>query len=210
MKTKICGITSVEDALTASGLGADALGFIFSKDSSRYVEPRTVKDIVMQLPPFTTPVGVFVNATREEVLRTCAISGIRAIQFHGDEQPDDLGGYTIPTYKAFRVNADFNLRSLRNYRPKTFLLDAYSENRQGGTGKVFDWNIAVAAKEYGHVILAGGLSPENVAEAVRTVHPYAIDVNSGVEASPGRKDAIKLERLFFTLKNTPMNTEAVC
>lgn len=200
MKTKICGITRIEDAMTASELGADALGFIFSRDSLRYVEPQTVRDIVVQLPPFVTPVGVFVNATREEVLRISGISGIRAIQFHGNEQPDDLEGYTIAVYKAFRVNTGFNLSSLKNYRPKTFLLDAYCENRRGGTGMVFDWNIAVAAKEYGHVILAGGLSPENVADAVRTVHPYAIDVNSGVEISPGRKDVIKLERLFLNLK----------
>ncbi|MFN0156934.1 MAG: phosphoribosylanthranilate isomerase [Bacteroidota bacterium] len=201
MKVKICGITNLEDAMTASNLGADALGFIFSRESLRYVEPQVARETIMRLPPFTTPVGVFVNASRDEILRVCGISGIRAIQFHGDERPADLEGYALPTYKALRVNTAFNLSSLLEYQSGTFLLDTYCEKEKGGTGKVFDWNIAVAAKQYGNIILAGGLSPENVADAVKTVRPYAIDVNSGVESSPGRKDAIKLQRLFFMLNN---------
>lgn len=202
MKVKVCGITNLEDAHMAVDAGAAALGFIFVHSSPRYIEPANAKEIIQTLPPFVTPVGVVADAKREEVNRIVAASGVRCIQFHGGEDVADLVGYMHPVIKAFRVRKGFDVHQLKNFATKTFLLDTFVDGVQGGTGKIFDWSIAIEAKQYGAVILSGGLNPENVAEAVATVQPYAIDVNSGVESSPGKKNKDKLEELFFALRTT--------
>jgi phosphoribosylanthranilate isomerase len=200
MKIKICGITNSDDAHAAVALGADALGFIFTQLSQRYITPAAAREIIQTLPPFVASVGVVVNKRREEIQDIIAISGVRAIQFHGDETAMDMVGYAIPVFKAFRVRPGFDINMLERFPSRTFLLDAYSENTNGGTGKTFDWRIAVEAKRFGRVILSGGLTPHNVCEAVRAVQPYAIDVNSGVESAPGKKDKHKLSILFSALR----------
>ena len=126
----------------------------------------------------------------------------RLLQFHGDESATDIAGYSVPVFKAFRVDKDFDVKTLGHFPIKTFLLDTFINGIQGGTGKAFDWSIAIAAKQYGRIILSGGLKPENVAEAVHIVRPYAVDVNSGVESSPGKKDKSKLNDLFLALRTT--------
>jgi phosphoribosylanthranilate isomerase len=199
MKVKICGITNLEDAHAAVNVGADALGFIFTQLSPRYVTPAAAREIIQTLPPFITSVGVVVNKRREEVQDIVAISGVRCLQFHGDENALDLVGYAVPVYKAFRVRAGFDVNVLERFPSRTFLLDSFSEGMNGGTGKTFDWRIAVDAKRFGRVILSGGLTPQNVCEAVRAVQPYAIDVSSGVESAPGKKDKHQLNELFSAL-----------
>jgi phosphoribosylanthranilate isomerase len=143
---------------------------------------------------------VFVNAPRNEVLDAIRISGIGCVQLHGEEKPEDAEGYPIPVYKAFRVGQDFDSRILGQYKTSAYLLDTFVNGQHGGTRKTFDWRIAVDAKRYGRIILSGGITPENVLEAMRTVRPYAIDVNSGVESSPGRKDKARLQQLFATVR----------
>jgi phosphoribosylanthranilate isomerase len=200
MKVKICGITNGADALCAVESGADALGFIFVESSPRCISPADAKAIIRTLPPFVVPVGVFFNANRAAIDGIAEETGIGCAQLHGDEPPEEIGGLTVPAYKSFRVNVNFDPEILRSYPGPAYLLDTYAESAHGGTGKTFDWNIAVKAKTYGRIILAGGLNPENIAGAVKKVRPYAIDVNSGVELSPGKKDPQKLRRLFSVLR----------
>jgi len=185
VKVKICGITRLEDALFAAEQGADALGFIFVRTSPRYIDPDAAGCIVRSLPPFVTPVGVFVDEPREEILRAIAISGIRCLQLQGNEPPGETEGYP---------------ELLRSYLTPAFLLDANVAGMHGGTGTTFDWNVAVRAKEHGRIILSGGLKPENVGDAVRTVRPYAVDVSSGVESLPGAKDPDRVLRFFRALR----------
>jgi len=201
MKTKICGITNIDDALFASELGADALGFIFVKTSPRYINPSTAQNIISALPPFVTPVGVVADAIHDEILELIEEAGVRCVQFHGNELPEQLTDLPVPIYKSFRVNNEFNLQTLLRYKVSAFLLDTYIEGILGGTGKTFDWEIAVKAKTYGRIILAGGLTPENIAEAARKVQPYAVDVNSGVESAPRKKDKNKLGQLFKIIRS---------
>jgi phosphoribosylanthranilate isomerase len=200
MKVKICGITNRNDALCAVELGADALGFIFVESSPRYVPPADAKDIIRVLPPFVVPVGVFVNTTRDEIHRIAEEAGIRCAQLHGDERPEEMTGLAVPAYKSFRVDGNFDPEVIHRYPGPAYLLDTRAENARGGTGKIFDWNIAIEAKAYGRIILAGGLGPENIAKAVQTVLPYAVDVNSGAEEFPGKKDPKKLRQLFRILR----------
>jgi phosphoribosylanthranilate isomerase len=200
MKVKICGITRREDAEAAVEAGADALGFIFTRSSPRFITPEDAAGIVRGLPPFVTPVGVVVNASRAEVFDYARVSGVRALQFHGEETPADVGGFGLPVIKAFRVGADFDPASLSGYAVSAYLLDAFDAGRRGGTGRTFPWEIAVRAGSYGRVILSGGLNPGNIAEAARVVQPYACDVSSGVESAPGRKDPGLLRLLFDALR----------
>lgn len=195
-KVKICGITNEEDAVAAVRAGADAIGFIFVESSPRYIAPLEAALIISSLPPFVTPIGVFANNPAEYVKRIVQESGIRCIQFHGEETPDEICGYDVPVYKAFRVDSAFEPFTLQEYRCKTFLLDTYVNGMLGGTGRSFDWTLAVAAKAYGAIILSGGLSPENIVAAIKTVRPYAVDINSGIEVYPGKKDPAKLNALF--------------
>ena len=202
VKVKICGITRQVDADAAVEAGADALGFVFVRSSARYVKTRTAYAIVRSLPPFVRAVGVFVNAGRPEIGEVIAATGIGAIQLHGDESPADLEGYPVPAYKAFRVGTGFDPSVLSRYRSTVHLLDTFSRDAFGGTGSTFDWDVAVEAKKYGRIVLSGGLNPDNVGDAVRTVMPYAIDVSSGVEISPGVKDKSRIQQLFSSLRKT--------
>lgn len=189
VKVKICGITNVRDARAAVRLGADALGFNFYRRSPRYVEPARAAAILAALPPFLTAVGLFVNETAQKILKTCEEVGLDTVQLHGDETPTTVGALRqLTRIKAFRVRDDRDLKRLPRYAVEAYLLDAYVPDKAGGTGETFNWELARRAQPYGPIILAGGLTPENVAEAVRQARPYAVDVASGVETAPGIKD----------------------
>jgi phosphoribosylanthranilate isomerase len=200
MKVKICGITNLQDALDAVELGADALGFIFVKSSPRHIAPDSARHIISSLPPFVTPVGVFADSPDSEILETITHTGIDCVQLYGNDSSTELKELPVPIVKAFRVAANFDVKILQGCMASAFLLDTYVDGALGGTGKTFDWNVAVSAKAYGRVILAGGLTPDNIVEAMRTVQPYAADVNSGVESAPGKKDKSKLRNLFANIQ----------
>ena len=203
-KVKICGITNREDAHAAAELGADALGFIFVPDTPRYVGPRIVEQIISELPPFIATVGVFADESPETVIETIQFCGLSAVQLHGSETPDYCSIIeqccNIPIVKAFRVKNRHSLSSIPEYDVSAYLLDTYVKGRKGGTGETFNWDLAKEAKEYGRTIIAGGLTPENVAQAVQHVRPYAVDVGSGVEASPGRKDHAKVRAFIENVR----------
>jgi phosphoribosylanthranilate isomerase len=196
MKVKICGITNVHDALDAAELGADALGFVFVKSSPRYIAPKASRKIIQGLPPFVVPVGVFADMVYEDILDIIEQTGIACVQLHGEETPQQLAKYPVPVYKSLRVDSSFNPEILHRYKGSAYLLDTKISGELGGTGQTFDWELAVKAKEYGRIILAGGLTPENIVDAVRQVQPYAVDINSGVEERPGKKSLAKLKLLF--------------
>jgi len=195
VRVKICGIRRLEDALLAVRLGADALGFNFWPESRRYVSPSAVAAIVERLPPFVTSVGVFVNQPEAELRAVAAESGVRVLQLHGDEPPDLCARLPLPVVKAIAVDQVRTLSRLLSYEVSAFLLDTPSRGF-GGSGVPFDWSLAEGVSEVAPVILAGGLTPENVAEAIRAVRPYAVDVASGVESAPGEKDPAKLARFI--------------
>ncbi|HSB34859.1 MAG TPA: phosphoribosylanthranilate isomerase [Nitrospirota bacterium] len=197
IKIKICGITNLEDALAAAAAGADALGFNFYKKSPRFIEPVKAAEIIAQLPPFIMPVGVFVNEREEKIREIQALTCMQAIQLHGDESPEFCQRLDGRVIKAFQVKDKESLQNMAHYRVAAYLLDSYREGVRGGTGVTFDWHLAVVAKTFGKVILAGGLTPENVAEAVKLVQPYGVDVAGGVEREKGIKDHTKL-RKFIT------------
>lgn len=197
-RVKICGITRLEDARLAIELGASALGFNFYPPSPRYIVPGAAAEIIRQLPPFVASVGVFADEGDEEhVAAVAREASVTAIQLRGPKLPatnSALAGF--PLILAVAVGEDFRAEELGSTKAAAFLLDAFHPNLLGGTGKTFDWRLARAAKQYGNIILAGGLTPENVGQAIREVRPYAVDVASGVESAPGVKDATKL-RAFF-------------
>jgi phosphoribosylanthranilate isomerase len=195
VRIKICGIRRLEDALAASRLGADALGFNFWRDSRRYLAPAAARAIVGKLPPFVTPVGVFVDQPEAEILAIAAESGVRVLQLHGDEPPALCAKLPLPVVKAIRVDAVKTLSAFASYEVSAFLLDTPSRGF-GGSGLPFDWSLAEGVSEIAPVILAGGLTPENVAQAIRAVQPYAVDVASGVESAPGVKDLAKVARFI--------------
>lgn len=195
VKVKICGITNLGDALVAAELGADALGFVFFKGSPRYIPPEEAGKIIRDLPPFITTVGVFVDEKPEEVERIMKSAALDVAQLHGHEPPEAcrISGRVI---KAIRIKELTDLHPLRQYRVSAFLLDTYTAQSFGGTGQVFNWDIAVDAKQFGKIILAGGLNPDNIEKAIRWVRPYAVDVSSGVEENRSKKDFSKL-KLFI-------------
>ncbi|HMK42867.1 MAG TPA: phosphoribosylanthranilate isomerase [Dissulfurispiraceae bacterium] len=195
LKIKICGITNAEDALAAAEYGADALGFVFYSGSPRHVAPESARSIIEQLPPFITTVGVFVNEAVENICRIQAETGVGVVQLHGEELPDVCLAFPH-AIKAFRVRTLTDLAPFSRYHADAFLLDAYSPGAYGGTGQIFNWDIAVEAKKFGRIILAGGLTPDNIARAIDHVRPYAVDVSSGVEERKGKKDLEKV-RLFI-------------
>ena len=196
LRIKICGITNLGDALAAVEAGADALGFVFA-ESPRRVAPAAARGIVAGLPPYVTPVGVFVDAGVAEVQRVVAEVGLAAVQLHGVEQPEVMAALApTPCIKAFRVRRREDLAALGRYRVQGYLVDAFVPGRPGGTGVRFDWGWLAGFAAPGPLILSGGLTVENVAEAVRLVRPYAVDVSSGVEAEPGRKDHALMRRFI--------------
>jgi len=200
IKIKICGITNLEDALAAADAGADALGFNFYKKSPRCIEPSKAAEIIEQLPPFTVPVGIFVNEREDRIREILAATGIQAVQFHGDESPEFCQRFGGRVIKAFQVKDKESLKNMAHYRVGAFLLDSYKEGVRGGTGVAFDWHLAVVAKTFGKVILAGGLTPENVAEAVKLVQPYGVDTAGGVERETGVKDHAKLKKFITEVR----------
>lgn len=200
-KVKICGITSVDDALLAVDAGADALGFVFFEKSPRHVTPDVAAGIIAKLPPLVQVVGLFVNADPDVVNRTADHCGLDIIQLHGEESPEFCRLVRRRVMKAFRVRGPESLVPLPEFHVAAYLLDAYSPNAYGGTGEVFDWECAIAAKVHGPIVLAGGLTPDNVAAAVTQVRPYAVDVSSGVEAAPGKKDPDKVRRFIQLAKH---------
>jgi phosphoribosylanthranilate isomerase len=190
LKIKICGITRGEDAEAAVEAGADALGFMFFEGSSRYVSPEKARSIIRGLPPFVAKVGVFVNAPRAVIERTILETGIDTLQFHGEEMPEDCRGFGVKTIKAFRVQGKDMLALMPRFDVDAWLLDSFVKGERGGTGVTFNWDLAVHARNLGTpVILAGGLTPENIDRAVQQVQPFGVDVSSGVESAPGKKDA---------------------
>jgi len=199
-KIKICGITNIDDALEAVSYGADALGFVFYEKSPRYIEVKRAKEIISKLPPFTTAVGVFVNETYKNIEKIIDACSIRVIQLHGDEEKDFCSKFKVRVIKAIRVKDESSLKMMKGYKVAAFLLDNYSQKLPGGTGKSFDWDLAIRAKKYGDIILAGGLNPENVSEAISKVRPYGVDVSSGVESRPGKKDYKKMRRFIEAVK----------
>jgi phosphoribosylanthranilate isomerase len=198
VRIKICGITNLEDALLAAELGADALGFIFYAQSPRKVAPEAAREIIAQLPPFVAAVGVFVDEATTAVQELAANVGLDWVQLHGQESPEYCRNLGRRVIKGFRIQDEDSLRLLADYQgaAQALLLDTYKKGQMGGTGEIFDWHLARKAKKYGHIILAGGLNPENVAQAIEVAGPDAVDVASGTEAAPGKKDPGKL-RAFF-------------
>jgi phosphoribosylanthranilate isomerase len=190
---KICGITRLEDALDAADSGTDAIGFNFYPPSKRYLSVERAARIVQHLPSKLLKVGVFVNPERSEVLRAIERLNLGAIQFSGNESPPEVTGYPVPVFKAIRIENSASLQRLTMFKTDIFLLDTYRDGEFGGTGKTFDWKIGFQARSFGKIIIAGGLSPENVVDAVAAAKPYGVDVSSGVETSPGKKDRKKME-----------------
>lgn len=203
VKIKICGITNPEDASLAVEMGVDALGFIFAP-SPRQVSPENAQLIIDSLPPFVQKVGVFVDGDLRSIQDIKHFCGLDVIQLHGDESPDFCRQFMPDTIKAFRLKNASSLIPIRRYQGKVraLLLDTYQEELKGGTGKAFEWDLALKAREFGiPVILSGGLGPSNVARAILTVRPYAIDVNSSIERRPGKKDPALMRQLMEKVKN---------
>ena len=197
---KICGITRVADALAAVMLGADALGFVFWPRSPRAISPEEARLITATLPPFVATVGVFVNASFRDVLDIARTVPLSAVQFHGDEADQDVIAFPWRVLRAVALGAPgADARLARLPHSVTVLLDAHDRERRGGTGQVIDWSAAAAIAAERRVVLAGGLTPDNIGDAVRSVRPWGVDVSSGVEASPGIKDVAKLRALFDAL-----------
>jgi phosphoribosylanthranilate isomerase len=201
VKVKICGITNLEDASIAVELGANALGFIFAP-SPRQITSQKARAIIRAIPPFVKTVGVFVNeapATIKEVMQHC---GLDLVQLHGDESPGLCDELMPCTIKALRIKDESSLQTSQPYHGKVraLLLDTYSKEKAGGTGKTFDWNLAIKIKKMGiPIILSGGLGPSNIDLAIHTVRPYAVDVNSAVEKCPGKKSHILIKALMAEL-----------
>lgn len=203
VKVKICGITNLEDALAAVEAGADALGFVFYAGSPRHILPGQAASIIRHLPPFVDTVGLFVDEHPDTVNSTANRCGLDLIQLHGDEPPGYCNSIQRRVIKAFRVKSIDCLDSASRYAVSAILLDAWSPVAHGGTGQTFNWEIAASAAATARIILAGGLTPGNVAAAVRQVRPYAVDVSSGVELSPGRKDAGMIREFINQAKGLP-------
>lgn len=210
MRVKICGITNQEDALMAAEYGADAVGFIFAPESARFAPPETVRKIVSSLPAFVTTVGVFTSGVEKDFRRAIEECGVDLIQFHGFFPPETIRPFTSRAIKVIRVQNEKSLEERSLHPVRAILLDTYHEQHLGGSGASFDWKIAAKATQWGRIILAGGLTPENVEEAVATVRPYGVDVSSGVEIEIGgrgsgvggrrKKDHVKMKRFIEAAK----------
>jgi len=201
VKVKICGITNLADAKAAIEAGADVLGFVFFDQSPRRVSIEAASGIIRELPPFIVKAGVFVDAPTELVYRGIVECGLNLLQFHGEETPEYCVQFGMMSLKAFRMRDESSLELLPTYPTDGWLLDTFVPDKIGGTGERFNWELAVRARQLGRpVFLAGGLTPENVKEAVRQVRPYAVDVSSGVETAAGKKDHGKVRRFIQEAK----------
>jgi phosphoribosylanthranilate isomerase len=202
---KICGITNLEDALQAVQCGADAIGFELSEESPRFISHKHAADIVDALPEHISKIGVFEHAERKFVRDIVHHVNLSAVQLFGDEGPDDLVNFETSVIKVFRVGPDFDVEVMKNYIVDAFLLDAHRKKSGRASGAGFDWNVAIRAKEYGRIILSGGLTPENVEDAIRFVRPYGVDVNAGIESKPGKKDHTLLKEFVARAKSIPVS-----
>jgi phosphoribosylanthranilate isomerase len=210
-RIKICGITRLEDAQLAVELGASALGFNFYAPSPRYIEPSSARYIILKVPPFVTSVGVFAEETDlVQLLERAGLAGIGCVQLHGQSHSvlEDVR-QVLPVIVAVGVSEAFSPQSLSGMSAAAFLLDASHPELHGGTGTTFDWGVAKEAKRYGTIIMAGGLTPENVGQAIRKVRPFAVDVASGVESSPGKKDPVKMRAFFKAVKEADREIESL-
>lgn len=208
-RVKICGVTRADDARLAVELGAAALGFNFFPPSPRYIAPGAAAAIIRELPPLVTTVGVFADETDgAHVAALARKAGVAVVQLHGPRFPqhDSRGAFSgFRLIRAVAVRDGFKPEELGTLKADAFLMDAHDPKLIGGTGKSFDWNLAREAKRYGTIILAGGLTPENVGEAIRQVRPFAVDVASGVESEPGRKDVAKMRAFFSAVEEADRN-----
>jgi phosphoribosylanthranilate isomerase len=198
IKIKICGITKLEDALACVDYGADAIGFVFA-ESPRKIDKFRCKEIISRLPPFITTVGLFANQSREEVKDIIEFCPFDVFQFHGDELPEFCLNFNKRIIKAFRIFDQNDIKLLDNYNVSAYLLDSYDSKKLGGTGKTFNWGLIKGLKNK-RIILAGGLNPDNVCEAIRKCLPYGVDVSSGVETSPGIKDHKKIKKFIEAVR----------
>lgn len=203
-KVKICGITNAEDAAAAVDAGADALGFVFYRKSRRYIEPTLAKQIIMGLPPLVTPVGVFVDEEQTVVRNLMDECGLALAQLHGNESATYCQELGRPILKALRIKDRSAFLALAELRGRAgvrgFVLDAFSDQAYGGTGQVIDWHVAAEVAKAASILLAGGLTPDNVEKAIQTVQPYGVDVSSGVELTPGKKDHEKVRAFIRAVR----------
>lgn len=204
IRVKICGITNLDDAAAAVEAGADALGFIFSRKSPRFVETIVAKQIIATLPPLVIPVGVFVNEDVAVVRSIMDECGLALAQLHGDEPAAYCQELARPVMKALRLKDRGSFLSLAEYQGRAgvrgFVVDTYSETAYGGTGKIANWSLAAEVARSAAVLLAGGLTPDNVSDAIQAVRPYGVDVSSGVESSPGKKDHGRIRAFFEAVR----------
>jgi phosphoribosylanthranilate isomerase len=203
-RIKICGITNKVDAIEASTLGVDMLGFVFYAKSKRYVEPRTVSDISNELPFGIAKAGVFVNESKEKVLQIAEDASLDILQFHGDETPGYCSGFRdkYKIIKAFRLKDKKDLKIVNDYDVDFYLFDTYKTGTAGGTGETFDWKILKDFEILKPVFLSGGLSPANVVQAIRELAPYGVDVSTGVEERPGKKDLKLMKKFVENVRKT--------
>ena len=213
-RIKVCGITEIDDARLAVAAGVDALGFIFAGQSPRKIDPEKARDIVATLPPFVDAVGVFVDEYREVVEEIVGYCGLTMVQLHGKETPQYCEKVSCRVVKSFRLGAAMPEPEDDFYAPyvgvvQGFLLDTYHDKMAGGTGQPFDWSLVERYRPPGPVILAGGLSPENVEQALTLLNPFAVDVNSGVETAPGRKDGDAILRFVAAVRAADLQRRSV-
>jgi phosphoribosylanthranilate isomerase len=201
VKVKICGVTNAGDAEAAVQAGADALGLMFYAGSPRHISLEQAQRIAAGVPPHVIRVGVFLEPEPSEVFAAIQKCGLNVLQFHGGESPDFCAQFGVMILKAFRVRDAASLKPMADFAADAFLLDSYVADKAGGTGETFNWDLAVEAKRFGKpIFLAGGLTAQNVAEAVHKVKPFAVDVSSGVEQAPGRKDAKKMQDFIAAVR----------
>ena len=208
VRVKICGITRVADARLAAELGAAAVGFVFWSKSPRFVDPAEAEAIADQLPAGVAPIGVFVDSSRDDLCRITDRVGLAAVQLHGSESLEFCLSLPYPVVKAVAVSDTVRVDEIRALPAEvTVLLDAHDPIRRGGTGRTIDWSVAAGVASERQVFLSGGLTPDNVGEAIRTVRPYGVDVSSGVESAPGHKDADRLRAFFAQVGGSEIGVE---
>jgi phosphoribosylanthranilate isomerase len=204
-RVKICGITNIEDAILCAELGANYLGFIFYEKSPRCVSVQTAKEITQQLPNGIKKVGVFVNEDSQQIKRIKEFVDLDMIQLSGNENVEDCVGFDIPVIKSVSLNSEEEFENAKRFSVEAILVDAKTETEFGGTGKQSNWQMAKRLKQFQKIFLAGGLNVENTRDAITSVQPFAVDVNSGVEKFPGKKDKQKLEKLFEVVNQFQSN-----
>ncbi len=204
-RVKICGMTNIDDARVAVEAGADMIGLIFYPPSPRYVTPEQAQDIVASLPSSIPAIGVFVNEDAETISRIVHDTGVQGVQLHGTEAPELCHQLSWPVFKTFRFTADVRPEMMRCYHVEAFLIEGFHAGYHGGSGTQADWPLVASLRRYGRIILAGGLTPDNVGDAIRVVCPYAVDVCTGVEAEPGKKDWDKVRTFIAHAKASQPN-----